>query len=210
MPTKTFPSSSFEATALADVSLRHGTPIALMIVGPETFNGDDWRLAGTAIDATVLIDVAEADTQMTVDELIEFAGLSVPDMVVVDTRWVHAQAFMAALFTDAKAKTIPVMLLSSDGDESPDRFRCGVWEDPAPTDFDEIVALLGSYQDRTAVQRMTSTMQILELIEHLLTPALGIDVSDSMLTSTATAPASGSPVDLDDYDQIIRDVAMSR
>ena len=63
------------------------------------------------------------------------------------------------------------MILSADGESSPERFRCGVWEDIAPNGFDDVVSLIGAYLDRTAFRRCVAALRVIDLFERLLSAA---------------------------------------
>lgn len=142
--------------------------LQLMIVGVTDFDSSELVLAADALNAPTQFDVATSDLELSVTDLVEFVALTEPDAVVLDWSWGRAAAFAQALFADDKASSIPVMILSADGESSPERFRCGVWEDIAPTGFDDVVSLLGAYLDRTAFRRCVAALRVIDLFERLL------------------------------------------
>ena len=145
-----------------------GASLQLMIVGVTDFDSSELMMATDALNAATQFDVATSDVELSVTDLVEFVSLTQPDAVVLDWSWGRAAAFAQALFADEKARSIPVMILSADGESSPERFRCGVWEDIAPNGFDDVVSLIGAYLDRTAFRRCVAALRVIDLFERLL------------------------------------------
>jgi len=56
-----------------------------------------------------------------------------------------------------------VIIVSDDGERSAPRLLCGVWEDPAPEDFDDVVHLLDAINARTMVTRVAPDADAREL-----------------------------------------------
>ena len=156
--------------------MKGAAALQLLVVGLPDFDGAEWMLAADAVATTTQFDVAPPDVELSVPDLVEFVRLARPDAVVLDWSWAKAAAFAEAMLSDELAGSVPLMIMSHDGEASPDRLRCGVWEDIRPDGFDDIVSLLGAYLDRTALGRCVAALQVIDLFERLL----GVDPSKAV------------------------------
>lgn len=163
-------------SSCAALRLKGGASLQLLVVGVADFDGGEWMTAADAVSTTTQFDVAPPDTELSVPDLVEFVRLARPDSVVLDWSWTWAAAFAEAMLSDELAGAVPLMIVSHDGEASPDRLRCGVWEDIRPNEFDDIVSLLGAYVDRTALGRCVAALQVVDLFERLL----AIDTNDAV------------------------------
>lgn len=152
----------------AALNMKGAAALQLLVVGVPDFDGAEWMLAADAVATTTQFDVAPPDVDLSVPDLVEFVRLARPDAVVLEWSWSKAAAFAEAMLSDELAGSVPLMIVSQDGEASPDRFRCGVWEDMRPSGFDDVVSLLGAYIDRTAFGRCVAALQVVDLFERLL------------------------------------------
>ena len=119
------------SSSLAALQFKGGASLQLLVVGVPDFDGDEWMTAADAVATTTQFDVAPPDVDLSVADLVEFVRLARPDAVVLEWSWAKAADFAEAMLSDELAGSVPVMIVSSDGEASPDRMRCGVWASQA-------------------------------------------------------------------------------
>ena len=134
----------------------------LMVVQPIGFDGDDWELAASSLRLEARIDVVAAPG-IVPEHVCRVAAVIRPDAIVLDWRSPDASALFDALHADPATCRTPVIIVSDDGERAAPRLLCGVWEDPAPEDFDDVVHLLDAINARTMVTRVAPDADAREL-----------------------------------------------
>lgn len=125
----------------------------ILVVQPTAFEGEDWDLAASSLGLEARVDVIST-TETAPEHVCRVAAIMRPDAIVLDWRASDSPALFEAIHTEAETTRIPVMIISADGEQAAPRMLCGVWEDPAPEDFDEVVHLLDAINTRTMLTRL--------------------------------------------------------